>query len=148
MTTPMAALPAGTQPGRVRTWVAAFAVAIVRAAVRFLPFGLVNRVVSAVNTGRQATRGEVEQALQAVDAAAAFLPFRVACLERSLAGLVLLAARRRQVTWYLGVRQTPPIAMHAWLADTAGVPVAESDLMPTYHTIMIVPPDSTGESPR
>lgn len=142
----MAAPPPGAQPGRTRTVAAALAVTMVRAAVRWLPFGRITGFLRAVNTGREASRGEIERALYAVDAAAAGLPFRVACLERSLAGLVLLAARRRRVTWCLGVRQTPPIAMHAWLADTAGQPVAELDAIPTYRTILTVPSEPTGEN--
>lgn len=141
----MAAPPSATQPGRARTVAAALAVTTVRAAVRLLPFGRITGFVRAVNTGREATRGEIERALHAVDAAATWLPFRVACLERSLAGLVLLAARRRRATWCLGVRQTPPIAMHAWLADAAGQPVAELEVMPTYRTILTVPSEPTGE---
>lgn len=142
----MASPPTTIRPGRVRTLAAALVVTMVRVAVTSLPFGRVTGFIRRISGGRQATRGEAARALHAVDAAAAWLPFRIACLERSLAGLVLLAARRRRVTWCLGVRQTPPIAMHAWLADTAGVPIAESDTMPTYRTILTVPSDQTGET--
>ncbi|WP_169509041.1 lasso peptide biosynthesis B2 protein [Actinopolyspora mortivallis] len=141
----MASPQTAIRPGHARTLAAALVVTVVRAAVTTLPFGWVTALIRHVNGGRQATRGEAERALHAVDAAAVWLPFRIACLERSLAGLILLAGRRHRVTWCLGVRQTPPIAMHAWLADTAGVPIAESDTMPTYRTILTVPSAQTGE---
>jgi len=137
----MAAPPPDTRPGSARTVVAALAVTIVRTGVLVLPFWWITGFVRVVNTGRAASRSEVVRVLGAVDAAARTLPFRIACLERSLAGLALLAARRRRVTWCLGVRRAPPIALHAWLADTTGTPVADSDTTSTYRPILTVPSD-------
>lgn len=79
---------------------------IVRLALRVARF---NQVMAAVRwlagtTRHDATRDEVMHALHAVDAAAAWVPFRIACMERSLTAVVLLAARRRGVTWQMGVR--------------------------------------------
>jgi transglutaminase superfamily protein len=144
----MAPTPTQARPGPARTVVAGLAVTAVRAAVRLLPFGWLTGIIRTVNRGPAATRAEAERALYAVDNTSRLLPFRVACLERSLAGLVLLAARRRSVTWCLGVRQTPPVAMHAWLADTAGAPIAETEIMPPYRTILTMRPEPTGETPQ
>ncbi|WP_422647565.1 lasso peptide biosynthesis B2 protein [Actinoalloteichus caeruleus] len=72
---------------------------------------------------RTANRAEVDAALAAVDAAARWLPCRMACLERSITAFVLLAVRRRGVTWHIGARSSP-LALHAWLADADG-PIGE-----------------------
>ena len=70
---------------------------MVRTAVRLLRFDHVTTSAQWLQrlASRRATPEEILSALHAVDAGAALLPFRVACLERSLAALLLLAARRR-----------------------------------------------------
>jgi hypothetical protein len=100
---------------RVRLSLAATASAasvalIVRLALRVARFNHVMATVRwlAGTTHRDATPGEVLHVLHAVDAAATWVPVRIACVERSLTAVVLLAARRRGVTWQLGVR-TPPV---------------------------------------
>ncbi|MBB5157715.1 AMP-binding protein [Saccharopolyspora phatthalungensis] len=51
------------------------------------------------NLGRPATGEEIAATLHAVDAGADWLPLRIACLERSLAAVLLIAARHRTVAW-------------------------------------------------
>lgn len=93
----------------------------------------------AATTSRHATPGEVIRVLHTVDAAAKLIPVRVACLERSLTAVVLLAARGGGVTWRLGVR-TPPLATHAWLVDTTGEPIGEPWTTSAYRPLITVSP--------
>jgi hypothetical protein len=116
---------------RVRPSLAATASAacvglIVCLALRVARFNHITATVRwlAGTTRHHATLDEIMRTLHAVDAAATLIPVRVACLERSLTAVVLLAARRRGVTWQLGVR-TPPLATHAWLVDATGKPIDE-----------------------
>lgn len=102
----------------------------------------INHVVAAVRwlagtTRRAATSGEVMRVLHAVGAGAAWVPVRIACLERSLTAVVLLAARRRGITWRMGVR-TPPLAVHAWLADATGEPIGEPSTTAAYRPLITV----------
>ena len=138
MSTPMATtrLPL---PGIATTATAACVALLVRLAVRTARF---DRVIAAVGwlagtTRREATTDEVSRALGAVDAAAAWVPARIACLERSLTATVLLAARRRGVTWRMGVR-TPPLAAHAWLADLHGEPIGEPMTTADYRPLITI----------
>lgn len=52
-----------------------------------------------------------------------FLPWRMACLESSVATVIALALKGRSATWHHGVR-CDPIMLHAWIS-VGGVPVAE-----------------------
>lgn len=138
MSTPMATMrtPRSSLPTRIA---GACAGLVVRTAVRLLRFDHVTTSAQWLQrlASRRATPEEILSALHAVDAGAALLPFRVACLERSLAALLLLAARRRGVTWRMGVR-TPPITTHAWLADAAGEPIGESSPVAGYRPLLTI----------
>lgn len=58
-----------------------------------------------------------------------------ACLERSVAVLLLCASCRIRVCWCVGVR-TPPFESHAWV-EAAGEPVREpGDVHRIYTTIL------------
>lgn len=58
-----------------------------------------------------------------------------ACLERSVAVLLLCASRRIRVRWCVGVR-TPPFESHAWI-EAGGQPVREpGDVHRIYTTIL------------
>ena len=138
MSTPMATAQ------RVRLSLAATASAasvalIVRLALRVARFNHVMATVRwlAGTTHRDATPGEVLHVLHVVDAAATWVPVRIACVERSLTAVVLLAARRRGVTWQLGVR-TPPLAAHAWLSDATGEPICEPSTTAAYRPLITV----------
>lgn len=112
---------------------------IIRIALRVVPFDRVTSVVRWVagRTRREATPDEVRRVLLAVDSGAAWVPVRIACLERSLTAVVLLAARRRGVTWQMGVR-TPPLAAHAWLANVAGEPIDEPSTTAAYRPLITI----------
>ncbi len=117
---------------------AALATIVVRAAVRRLPFRdvthCVRRVVATARASANST--EVEAALNAVDTAARWLPFRVACLERSLSALLLLAIQRKATTWCHGVRTRPlPLELHAWLTDESGMMIGEPNTAATYEIL-------------
>lgn len=140
MSTPMATMdaPRSALPARV---LGACAGLVVRTAVHLLRFDHVTTSARWLQhlASRRATTEETLSALHAVDAGSAMLPFRIACLERSLAALLLLAARRRGVTWRLGVR-TPPITTHAWLADVNGEPIGESFPIADYRPLLTISP--------
>lgn len=63
---------------------------------------------------RTATTEEAASMTQAVRAAARHRDARVACLEYSLATVILAAVRRRTVQWCIGARMMP-YASHAWI---------------------------------
>lgn len=110
-------------------------------ALRVLPFARVTFAARWLTSRsrRPATNHEVLQVLRAIDSGARFVPIRVACLERSLAAVLVLGMRRRGVTWCQGVR-TPPFASHAWLEDQAGEPIGEPPTTATYQRLLIISP--------
>ncbi|MGH3901813.1 MAG: lasso peptide biosynthesis B2 protein [Pseudonocardiaceae bacterium] len=135
----MAVLPR-TSPGVAAT-VTGLAVGMaVRLALQTLPFRHLVSILQrlAGTTRRPAGRAEVAAALDIVDAGATWLPVRVACLERSVAAVLLLAARRRGATWQVGAR-TPPLALHAWLADADG-PIGEPACTSSYQPVITITP--------
>ncbi|MGH3625653.1 MAG: lasso peptide biosynthesis B2 protein [Sciscionella sp.] len=127
------------RPGIATTATAAFVALLIRLAVRTARFDRVTATVRwlASMTRREATTDEVLRVLCAVDAGAAWVPVRIACLERSLTALVLLAARRSGVTWQMGVR-TPPLAAHAWLIDPHGEPIGEPSTIAAYRPLITI----------
>lgn len=129
------------RPNLAATASAACVGLIVHLALRVTRFNHVTAAIRwlAGTTRRHATPGEVISMLHAVDTAATVIPVRVACLERSLTAVVLLAARRRGVTWQLGVR-IPPLATHAWLADATGTPIGEPWTTSAYRPLITVSP--------
>ncbi|WP_184728790.1 lasso peptide biosynthesis B2 protein [Saccharopolyspora phatthalungensis] len=125
----MATPPAGPHVSWSARCAGAAAATIAWLAVRCLRFDrtvwLVQHLVS--GTGRRlATAREAEAMLRAIDEGAAWLPMRVACLERSLAAVLLAAGWRRAITWCYGVRARPPLTMHAWISTPTG-PVGERE---------------------
>lgn len=92
----------------------------------------------AARSRRAATRDEAIRVLRAMDAGARYVPFRVACLERSLGALVIMGSRRLGVTWCQGVR-TPPFASHAWI-EVSGEPIGEPGTTATYQRMLVVSP--------
>lgn len=138
MSTPMATvrLP---RPGIATTATAAFVALIVRIAVRTARFDQVTAAIRwlASTTRSEACPDEVMRVLRAVDAGAAWVPVRIACLERSLTAVVLLAAGRSGVTWHMGVR-TPPLVAHAWLVDPRGEPIGEPSTTAAYRPLITI----------
>ncbi|GAB3165195.1 hypothetical protein GCM10027059_22530 [Myceligenerans halotolerans] len=70
-------------------------------------------------------------------AAARWAPGRVACLEESVAAVVMLATRGHSVTWCHGVA-TDPYALHAWI-QCDGQPVAEPASTSQYTILRTIP---------
>lgn len=111
------------RPGRLM--VAAATVALLGAVLLVrLPFAAQLRVVRATR-GRWCRTAEpvrrAEHLLAAVQGAARRFPGRAACLETSLAAVLLAAVRRRRLDWCLGAF-TDPYRFHAWV-ESGGVPV-------------------------
>ncbi|MFC9950234.1 lasso peptide biosynthesis B2 protein [Streptomyces prasinus] len=89
-----------------------------------LPFHVVLRLAGwTVRTWcwRDATPHQATASLSAVRRAAGLYPGRAACLEESLATLVVLALTGRRAHWCLGTAHDPH-RFHAWV-ETRGVPV-------------------------
>jgi hypothetical protein len=73
-----------------------------------------------VSSPRQASR-----IVEAVHLAGRWYPGRAACLERSLAAVLMAIAVRRRLDWCLG-SVPDPYRFHAWVA-VDGEPVAATD---------------------
>jgi hypothetical protein len=111
-----------------------------------LPFAAVHRAVHATR-GRWAVRpedlGRAEEFLTAVRRAARWYPGRAACLEVSLAAVLMSAACRRRLDWCLGAAPDP-FRFHAWIACD-GAPVTasltapgEDGAPPAYRAVLTV----------
>lgn len=139
------AVDAVVRPVRRRMAAAAAAATLVWLALHALGFQRVTGVVRwlAARGLRPAGAADVLPVLLAIDTGAAWLPFRVACLERSLAAVLLLAVRRRGVTWQVGFR-TPPFAMHAWLTDATGAIIGEHSSTSAYQPLVVAIPQLNG----
>jgi hypothetical protein len=83
------------------------------------------------------TVSEAERAVSAVRWASNWVPLRVACLEESIAAMLVLAVRRRTVTWCHGVAPDP-VQFHAWI-QTDGSPVAEPSTTSRYTALRTIP---------
>lgn len=86
---------------------------------------------------RPATRVEAREAVEAVRWAGRFFPSRAACLETSLAALLVCVAHGRSVDWCIGCRFDPCEA-HAWI-EADRCPVGEPDTpdRPFYVTLRV-----------
>lgn len=98
------------------------------------------RIVRAVDRAsstcrRPATLPQAEAAVRAVRAAGWYSPARTACLEESVATVLLLAARRLTVTWCHGVA-ADPVRLHAWVQTEDGKPVAEPSSTLAYTPVL------------
>ncbi|MEU3254249.1 lasso peptide biosynthesis B2 protein [Streptomyces sp. NPDC006997] len=93
-----------------------------------VPFRTLVRVVGWTESRwcrAEATPSQAAASLEAVRRAAVLYPGRAACLELSLATLVVLAFTRRRVVWCLGAA-VDPYRFHAW-TEAEGVPVGAPD---------------------
>ncbi|MGH3632383.1 MAG: lasso peptide biosynthesis B2 protein [Sciscionella sp.] len=115
--------------------------AVARLVLRVFGFHRVTQVVRHLTrtTRCPASATDVLTALRTVDMGARWLPCRVACLERTLAAVLLLAIRRRGVSWNVGVH-TPPFTMHAWLTDGNGQTVGEPAGTVAYRPLVVISP--------
>lgn len=87
--------------------------------------------------GRPATKEQAETVAHAVRRAAHGLPGRIACLEESVAVVLILAASGRRVTWCHGAA-ADPIRLHAWVEIDAR-PVAEPPSTLRYARLRTIP---------
>ncbi|MGH3978675.1 MAG: lasso peptide biosynthesis B2 protein [Pseudonocardiaceae bacterium] len=93
---------------------------------------------------RHASPQAVDQALHCVRHMANFLPCRIACLEESIAAMLVLAATGQSAIWCHGVA-TDPIRLHAWLTVN-GVAVGEPASIARYTPLLQVPDASRTSS--
>ncbi|MED7952865.1 lasso peptide biosynthesis B2 protein [Kitasatospora sp. NPDC058201] len=82
-----------------------------------------------------ATPEQAKAAVLAVRAAGWHSPARTACLEESVATVLLLATRRLAVTWCHGVA-ADPVRLHAWVQTEDGAPVAEPSSTGAYTPVL------------
>jgi hypothetical protein len=71
-----------------------------------------------------ATDLQARHAVRAVRHAARIVPARFACLEESVAAMVLLAAAGTRAAWCHGIA-SDPVRLHAWIAARTGDPIEE-----------------------
>lgn len=99
-----------------------------------LPFRTIYRFLHILRWGWCRVPPAVEQAsalVAAVHRAARWYPGRAACLELSLAAVLLAALFRQRLDWCLGAA-TDPYRFHAWV-ETGGQPVPEPDVPAAQH---------------
>ncbi|MYS33582.1 transglutaminase superfamily protein [Streptomyces sp. KhCrAH-43] len=88
-------------------------------------------------TVRAATLREATYAVTAVRRAGWYSPGRTACLEESVAAVLLLASRRLGVRWCHGIA-SDPIRLHAWVQTMTGDDVAEPFLTRAYTPVLTI----------
>jgi hypothetical protein len=124
--------PAG-RVGRdwLRGWLALCVLVTACLVVRFSSFRLQLALVRATRRWchRAAASGEAKAVVAAVGWAVRRYPGRAACLEQSLAAVLLAAVARRRLDWCLGAL-TDPYRFHAWV-EAEGHPVSTWDDPPS-----------------
>ncbi|MFD4577513.1 lasso peptide biosynthesis B2 protein [Streptomyces sp. NPDC058417] len=88
-------------------------------------------------TVRPATLQEATRAVTAVRRAGWYSPGRTACLEESVAAVLLLASRRLGVRWCHGIA-SDPIRLHAWVQTMNGDDVAEPPSTRAYTPVLTI----------
>lgn len=116
------------------------ACAVARIAARSVRFDRLVTVVRATAARLPAAdRDRAAAVLAAVDTGSELLPLRIACLERSLAAVLLAAVRGRALSWCYGARPRPPLLLHAWI-EVDGHPVGEPAEVADYLPIRRIRP--------
>ncbi len=100
---------------------------------------LMRMVERAAQGGRRAaTEGEISAAVNAVRRAGLWLPMRIACLENSVAAVVILGQAGLIARWCHGA-SADPLRVHAWVETCSGVPVAEPPSTRRCVALMKIP---------
>ncbi|GAA2969349.1 hypothetical protein GCM10010519_00590 [Streptomyces lactacystinicus] len=86
---------------------------------------------------RPATLREATRAVTTVRRAGWYSPGRTACLEESVAAVLLLASRRLGVRWCHGIA-SDPIRLHAWVQTMNGDDVAEPSSTHAYTPVLTI----------
>jgi Transglutaminase-like superfamily len=92
---------------------------------------------ASARTNKPATAKQTTAAVNAVRRAGWFSPGRTACLEESVAAVLLLAARRRSVRWCHGIA-SDPVRLHAWVQTMDGVDIAEPSSTRAYTPVLTI----------
>ncbi|WP_071812567.1 lasso peptide biosynthesis B2 protein [Lentzea guizhouensis] len=123
------------------TLIGACVTLIVGLAVRGLPFVRVTAAAKwcSARAIRAASERQISRAFGWIDSGSRLIPFRVACLERSLAALLLLSFSRCGVIWCMGVRGLP-FTSHAWISDLDGRPLGEAESVTDYRIMLEISP--------
>ncbi|MFJ3182469.1 lasso peptide biosynthesis B2 protein [Streptomyces sp. NPDC086796] len=88
-------------------------------------------------TVRPATLQQATSAVNAVRRAGWYSPGRTACLEESVAAVLLLRTRRLGVRWCHGIA-SDPIRLHAWVQTMDGDDVAEPSSTRAYTPVLTI----------
>jgi hypothetical protein len=111
------------------------------ALLRF-PFSTVIRVVTTVRQAlarRVASQADGRASVAAVERMSKYAPVRIACMEISLASVLLCALRGRALDWCFG-HSADPIAFHSWV-EANGEPVldpADEPIATLYRKVLVV----------
>ncbi|WP_208112988.1 lasso peptide biosynthesis B2 protein [Actinorugispora endophytica] len=114
--------------------------AVQRAGAKTASMARLTALVGAVNRRRRipASPGEVLDAVHAVRRVALASPFRVACLEESVAAVIILAMLGKNARWCHGVA-ADPIRLHAWVETPDGDAAAEPPSTRRYTRTRVIP---------
>lgn len=130
--------PRAPLPG---TLAAAAALTVTFAATRYGHAGMQRAVTllsaSFARTVRPATPDQATSAVDAIRCAGWYSPGRTACLEESVAAVLLLGARRLSVRWCHGIA-SDPIRLHAWVQTMDGADVAEPSSTRAYTPVLTI----------
>ncbi|WP_201846264.1 lasso peptide biosynthesis B2 protein [Myceligenerans indicum] len=85
---------------------------------------------------RPATTAHATRAVEAVRWVAHKVPARIACLEESVAAILVLTVRRRRATWSHGVAPDP-VQFHAWI-EVDDAPVAEPPSTSRFTALLTI----------
>lgn len=130
--------PAGAVPGRLAA-LAAFPFLVAAVLLTKAPF---RAAYAAVSLTRWWCRSDVpvERATRivaAVDGAARRYPFRAACMEKSLAAVLMAALTGRRLIWCLGA-VPDPYRFHAWVEAADAVVVAPGDAAQPHRFLRVL----------
>lgn len=107
-----------------------------------LPFRTVVKAVSALKhrmAGRAASQADGEASVSIVHSVSDHIPLRIACMEVSLAAVLLCAARGRALDWCFG-HAADPVGFHSWV-EADGQPVRdprEEPITAVYQRIFAI----------
>ncbi|MFB8038410.1 lasso peptide biosynthesis B2 protein [Streptomyces sp. NPDC056004] len=123
------------------TLAAAAALTVAFAATRHHRTGMQNTITllsaTCARTVRPATLQQATTAVNAVRRAGWYSPGRTACLEESVAVVLLLRTRRLGVRWCHGIA-SDPIRLHAWVQTMDGDDVAEPSSTRAYTPVLTI----------
>lgn len=109
--------------------------------MKVVPFHVVISIMTAIANRRSkaASLQRLDAATAVVGDASRWLPFRLACLERSLSIFLFLSSQGLGCIWHIGWK-SPPLALHAWVTTREGCASSSEFEADSYEDIITCPP--------